>query len=95
MKRTKLNERSIPVDDDGRPCSRSNRRRRVCRHYVGPHFHELQRTSISLLIANCVDFRIASKQAGHSKVCTTMDIHSDAFSENDRISANVVGKFLN
>lgn len=93
--KTMLNERSIPVDDDGRPCSRSNRRRRVCRHYVGLRFHELQRTSISLLIANCVDFRIASKQAGHSKVSTTMDIHSDAFPENDRTSANVVGKFLN
>ena len=95
VKRTKLNENGFSVGDDKRPCSRSNRRRRVCRHYVRLRFHELKRTNISLMIANCVEFRIASKQAGHSKVSTTMDIHSDAFSENDRTFADVVGKFLN
>lgn len=94
VKKTELNEHGFPVDD-GRPCSRSNRRRRVCRHYVRLRFHELKRTNISLMIANCVEFRIASKQAGHSKVSTTMDIHSDAFSENDKTFADVVGKFLN
>ena len=94
VKKTKLNEHGFPIDD-GRPYSRSNRRKRVRRHYPGLRFHELQRTSISLMIANCVDFRTASERASYSKVSTTMDIHSDAFSENDRTFADVVGKFLN
>lgn len=90
----RLNEHGFPVDDDGRPYSRSNRRKRVHRHYVGLRFHELRHTNISLMIANGVDFRTASERAGHSKVSTTMDIYSHAFPENDRAAADVIGKIL-
>lgn len=71
VKKTKLNEHGFPIDD-GRPYSRSNRRKRVRRHYPGLRFHELQRTSISLMIANCVDFRTASERASYSKVSATI-----------------------
>lgn len=71
VKKTKLNEHGFPIDD-GRPYSRSNRRKRVRRHYPGLLFHELQRTSISLMIANCVDFRTASERASYSKVSATI-----------------------
>lgn len=70
--KTMLNEHSIPVDDDGRPCPRSNRRRRVCRHYVRLRFHELKRTNTSLMIANCVDFHTSSEHASYSKVSATI-----------------------
>ena len=90
----RLNERGFPVDDDDRPYSRSNRRPRVRRHYVGLRFHELRHTNISLMIANGVDFRAASERAGHSKVSTTMDIYSHAFPENDRAAATLIGSFL-
>ena len=66
VKRTKLNENGFSVGDDKRPCSRSNRRRRVCRHYVRLRFHELKRTNISLMIANCVDFHTSSEHASYS-----------------------------
>ena len=71
VKKTELNEHGFPVDD-GRPCSRSNRRRRVCRHYVRLRFHELKRTNISLMIANCVDFHTSSERASYSKVSATI-----------------------
>ena len=72
VKKTKLNEDSFSVGDDKRPCSRSNGRRRVCRHYVRLRFHELKRTNISLMIANCVDFHTSSERASYSKVSATI-----------------------
>ena len=94
MTKTGLIEHGFPVDDDGRPYSRSNRRKRVRRHYVGLRFHELRHTNISLMIVNGVDFRTAIERAGHSKVSTTMDIYSHAFPENDRAVPDLIGKIM-
>ena len=55
-------------------------------------FHELQNTNISLIIANCVDFRTASERFCHSKVSTTMDIYSHALPKNDREAPGLIGK---
>ena len=66
----RLNERGFPVDDDGRPYSRSNRKPRVKRHYKGLRFHELRHTNISLMIAGGTDVRTASKRAGHARTST-------------------------
>lgn len=89
-----LNEHGFPVDSDGKPYSRSNRRPSISRHYRGLRFHELRHTNISLMIANGIDFRTASERAGHSKVSTTMDIYSHAFPENDRAAAELIGSLL-
>lgn len=89
-----LNEHGFPVDSDGRPYSRSNRRPKISRHYRGLKFHELRHTNISLMIANGIDFRTASERAGHAKVSTTMDIYSHAFPENDRAAAKLIGSLL-
>lgn len=89
--KTGLNEHGFPVDD-GRPYSRSNRRSQVRRHYVGLRFHELQNTNISLIIANCVDFRTASERVCRSKVSTTMDIYSHTLPKNDSEVPDLIGK---
>lgn len=90
----RLNERGFPIDDDGRPYSRSNRKPRVKRHYRGLRFHELRHTNISLMIAGGVDVRTASKRAGHARTSTTLDIYSHAFPENDRGAARSIGTAL-
>lgn len=90
----KLNEHGFPVDENGKPYSRCNKRKRISRHYQGLRFHELRHTNISLMIANGIDFRTASERAGHSKVSTTMDIYSHAFPENDRKAADIIGSLF-
>ncbi|SFX41815.1 hypothetical protein [Olsenella sp. kh2p3] len=62
------------------------------RHYVGLRFHELQNTNISLIIANCVDFRTASERVCRSKVSTTMDIYSHTLPKNDSEVPDLIGK---
>lgn len=90
----RLNEHGFPIDDDGRPYSRSNKKPRIKRHYKGLRYHELRHTNISLMIANGVDVRTASKRAGHAKTSTTLDIYSHAFAANDRAAANIIGDIL-
>ena len=88
------NEQGFPVDENGKPYSRSNRRPQIKKHYKGLKFHELRHTHITLQIGNGMDFKTVSKRAGHSKTSTTMDIYTHAIPANDHAAAELMGNLL-
>lgn len=90
----RVNEHGFPVDDEGRPYSRSNKNPRPKLHYKGLKFHELRHTNISLLIGNGMDIKIVQQRAGHKKASTTIDIYAHAMPENDRRAADLIGDLL-
>jgi len=90
----RYNERGFPVDKNGKPYSRSNRKPNTRRYYKGLKFHELRHTHITLQIGNGIDFKTVSERAGHKKTSTTMDIYTHAIPANDRVAANLISDIL-
>ena len=89
-----FNDQGFPVDENGKPYSRSNRRPKIKKHYQGLKFHELRHTHTTLQIGNGMDFRTVSERAGHSRTSTTMDIYAHAIPANDHAAAELIGDLL-
>lgn len=90
----RYNDKGFPIDEKGRPYSRSNPKPKIRKHYDGLKFHELRHTHITLQIGNGVDFKTVSMRAGHNKTSTTMDIYSHFISQNDQAAAELIGSLF-
>ena len=89
----RCNARGFPVDANGVPYSRSNKRPK--RHYKGLKLHELRHTQATLLIANNADWKTVQHRLGHAQASTTMNIYAHMVEANDEAAANLIGSLLN
>jgi integrase len=64
------------------------------RHFEGPRFHDLRRTSATGLVAACVDVKTAQTPLGHSAVRLTLELYAQAVPESERSAADALGERL-
>lgn len=88
------NENGMPVDENGIPYSRSNKKKRIKKHYRGLKFHELRHTQATLLITNGVNPKTVQNRLGHASITMTLDLYAHASSENDKVAADLIGDLL-
>lgn len=94
LPRRRLNENGFPVDENGKPYSRSNRAPTAKRHYRGLKFHELRHTHATLLIANNVDIKTVQDRLGHAKAAMTLDFYAHSSEEQDRAASDLFSNLL-
>jgi integrase len=94
LPRRRFNENGFPVDENGRPYSRSNRSPMVKRHYQGLKFHELRHTHATLLITNKVDIKTVQDRLGHAKAAMTLDFYAHSSEEQDRAASDLFSSLL-
>lgn len=90
----KYNENGFPVDAEGRPYTRMNKKPKISTHYKGLKFHELRHTQATLLIANGVDIKTVQNRLGHAKAAMTLDFYAHAQEEQDRKAMSVFGGLM-
>jgi integrase len=95
LPKRRFDENGQPIDENGRFFSRSNKRVKVKKHYVGLKFHELRHTQATLLIANGVDIKTVQERLGHARASTTLDFYAHADEERDRQATNLFSSILN
>ena len=88
----RCNTRGFPVDANGVPYSRSNKRPK--RHYKGLKLHELRHTQATQLIASGVDLKTVQHRLGHASATLTMNQYAHALEESDRNASNVIELFM-
>jgi integrase len=84
----------VPVDENGRRYSRSNRKEKVKRYYRGLKFHELRHTHATILVANKVDIKTVQERMGHAKASTTLDFYAHADEERDRQASDLFSRVI-
>ncbi len=94
LPKRRFNEQGFPVDENGKPYSRSNRPKAVKKHYRGLKFHELRHTQATLLIANGVDIKTVQSRLGHSRASMTLDFYAHAQEKQDRAATTLFSKLL-
>jgi integrase len=79
------NDNGFPIDESGKPYSRSNPKPRdVKHHYDGLTIHELRHTVATHLVSAGVDFLTVKDLLGHASVTTTIDIYGHALDSSKR-----------
>jgi len=95
LPRQKVDDQGIPVDENGRRYSRSNKKEKIKRYYEGLKFHELRHTHASILVANKVDIKTVQERMGHAKASITLDFYAHADDERDRQASDLFNSVLN
>ena len=94
LPKSQLNENGHRVDENGKPYSHSNKRKKVKRHYKGLKYHELRHTHATLLIGNGVDIKTAQNRLGHAKASLTLDFYAHPEGERDKAATEMLGNLL-
>ncbi len=94
LPKQQYDEFGVPVDENGRRYSRTNKKTRVKKHYRGLKFHELRHTHATLLIANGIDVKTVQNRLGHATSSMTLDFYAHAQEEQDRSATDLFSKIL-
>ena len=62
--------------------------------YKGYNLHELRHTQATVLIGSGADIKTVQNRLGHSRASHTMNIYAHAIEQNDRESADTIGRVL-
>lgn len=62
--------------------------------YKGYNLHELRHTQATVLIGSGADIKTVQNRLGHSSASLTMNIYAHAIEQNDRESADTIGRVL-
>jgi integrase len=94
LPKRRFNKQGFPVDEKGKPYSRSNKQKVVRKRYIGLKFHELRHTQATLLIANGVDIKTVQSRLGHSRASMTLDFYAHAQEKQDRAATTLFSELL-
>jgi len=90
----RYNEKGHPVDENGCPYSRVNKKPKIRKHYEGLHLHELRHTYATRLINSGVNYKTVQVLLGHADPATTLRMYAHAEEGEKRLASDLIGELM-